>query len=292
MKIPYYPGCTLKTTAKNFESSAIASAKQLGIEMEEMPRWNCCGTVYSLASDDLMHQIAPIRNLARVQEAHGDKVVTLCAMCYNTLKQANLLVKKNPDKLNTLNLFMDDMEGYEGNVKTLHPLEIFRDEYGFEKIKEKVKKPLNGLKVVPYYGCLLTRPTEVAIDDAEEPLVLKKFMETLGAEVVNTPYKIECCGSYHTVNNRDVVAMRTYDIITSAAKLGGEAIVLSCPLCEFNLDARQKDVEKSHRGFKGMPVLYFTQLLAIALGLDESVCGFEQHYVDPRPLLKRKGLVR
>ncbi len=295
MKIPYYPGCTLKTMAKNFETSAIASAKTLGIDLVELPRWNCCGTVYSLTSDDLMHHIAPVRNLIRVQEMNESGVVkdehrliTLCSMCYNTLKRTNLLVKQDPEKLKTINDLMDREEDYKEKVDIVHFLEILR-EIGFEKVSEKVKKPLKGLKIAPYYGCLLLRPKEVGRDNPEEPTILRELIEALGAEVIDSPYKASCCGSYQTVNRKYVVAEMAYNILTHAAKRGAEAIVTSCPLCAFNLDNRQDEVKELHQDFKEMPVFYFTQLMAIAFGLDEKYCEFNLNHVDPRSLLKEKN---
>jgi heterodisulfide reductase subunit B len=286
MKIPYYPGCTLKSTAKNFEDTTRAVSDVLGIELLELPRWNCCGTVYSLSSDDLMHQLAPIRNLIRVQEMGYDRVTTLCSMCYNTLEQANQLVKSDPEKLEKMNSFMDTEEDYRGEVEVIHYLSLLRDTVGFGELPVKI--PLTGLKVVPYYGCLLLRPEEVSIDNPEKPTILTELLTALGAEVVDHPYKIECCGSYHTVDYKDVVCEKTYSILTSAQKRGADAVVLSCPLCEFNLDFRQKDVE---RELAPMPIFYFSQLLALALGISEDF-GFDQHYVDPEPLLKKKGLLR
>lgn len=284
MKIPYYPGCTLKSTAKNFEDTTVAVSEALGIELVELERWNCCGTVYSLASDDLMHHLAPIRNLIRVQEMGFDRVTTLCSMCYNTLEQANQLVKSDPEKLEKMNSFMDLEEDYKGNVTVTHYLTLLK-EIGFENIP--VKNLLSGLTVVPYYGCLLLRPEEISIDNPENPTIMAELLQTLGATVVDHPYKLECCGSYHTVDYKEVVCEKTYSILRSAQKRGAEAVVLSCPLCEFNLDFRQKDLEKE---LAPMPVLYFSQLLALSLGLDNA--GFDQHYVDPEPLLRKKGLLR
>ncbi len=283
MEIPYYPGCTLKTTAKNFEDTTIAVSKALDIELLELPRWNCCGTVYSLADDDLMHQLAPIRNLIRVQEMGYDKVTTLCSMCYNTLEQANQLVQNDPEKLEKMNAFMDSEEDYKGGITVIHYLTLLKEEIGFDNIPVKV--PLNGLSVVPYYGCLLLRPEEVSIDNPEKPTIMAELLHVLGAEVVDHPYKLECCGSYHTVDYKEVVCEKTYSILDAAKKRGAEAVVLSCPLCEFNLDVRQKDVEN----LAPMPILYFSQLLAVSLQLDVAL-GFDQHYVNPEPLLKEKGL--
>jgi len=292
MKISYFPGCTLKTTAKNFEESALASLSFLGIDVVELPRWNCCGTVYSLTDDDLMHQIAPVRNLIRVKEQKDTRVVTLCSMCYNTLKRANNLVKEDEEKLNKLNDFMyRENVKYDGKVEVLHLLEVLKNEVGFSEVAKKVKRSLKGLRVANYYGCLLLRPPEVGLDDPEHPTILNDLLHSLGAEVIDYPYETECCGSYHTVVNVDLVVERAYDILNSAISQGAEAVVLSCPLCNFNLDNRQKEIKKKFPDFKGIPVFYFTQLLALSLGLDERVCRFELNFVNPYPLLKSKHLI-
>ncbi|MCL0073640.1 CoB--CoM heterodisulfide reductase iron-sulfur subunit B family protein [Dehalococcoidia bacterium] len=299
MNLSYYPGCTLKTKAKNFEDSAIAFMSTLGIDLIELPRWNCCGASYCLADDDLIHQVAPVRDLIRVKEQSvrgilplkPPKVVTLCPFCYNTLKRANLIVKNDPSKKDTLNSFMDDEIDYQGEVETVHLLEVLRDDIGWEAIAEKVKVPLKGLIVAPYYGCTLIRPREIAIDDVERPTVLHRLMETLGATVVDFPLATECCGSFQSVSNPDLAAETAWNILTLAQRQGAEALVLSCPLCEYNLGFQQKLMMKKHGEFKGIPTPYFTQLLALALGAAPESCGFDQGYTDSRALLQSKGLL-
>ncbi len=292
MKLLYYPGCTLKTSAKNLERSAFAIMNALGHEMVEMQDWNCCGVVASLTEDDLMHHLAPLRSLIHVEDSGEDKVVTLCDMCCNTLKQTNLRVKENPDDLETLNLFMDRENDYKGTVTVIHLLEFLRDEIGFDVIKKKVKNPLKGIKIMPYYGCMLLRPREVAVDDAEEPTILSDLITALGAEVVDNPFKIECCGSYHTIENKDIVSKRAHHITNFALERGADSMVLSCPLCRFNIDFRGKEAENTFNEYKQIPVYYYTQLIAIAMGLDPSVCGFDEHAVDPTLLLKKKGVYK
>ena len=290
MKLLYYPGCTLKTSAKNLEQSAYAIAEVLGHELVEMDDWNCCGVASSLTDDDLMHHLAPIRNLIHVEDKGEDKIILLCDMCYNTLKQTNLRVKENPDDLETLNSFMDRENDYKGTVKIIHFLEFLRDEIGFDTLKKMVKNPLKDMKIMPYYGCMLLRPREVSIDDAEEPTILKDLLTALGAEVIDNPFKIECCGSYHTIEEQKLVSNRAYRITKFAADKGCNAIVLSCPLCRFNLDVRGKEAERLFTNYKQLPVYYYTQLIAVALGLDPKYCGFENHAVDPVLLLKKKGV--
>ena len=292
MKLLYYPGCTLKTSAKNLEESAFAIMNAFGHELVEMEDWNCCGVVASLSQDDLMKHLAPLRNLIHVEDQGEKKVITLCDMCCNTLKQTNLRVKENPDDLETLNLFMDRENDYKKTVEVIHFLEFLRDEIGFNNIKKKVKNPLKDMKIMPYYGCMMLRPREVAIDDAEEPTILTDLMSALGAEVVDNPFKIECCGSYHTIEEKELVSRRAHRITNFATERDADAMVLSCPLCRFNLDTRGKEAEKMFEGYKQIPTYYYTQLIACALGLDPSVYGFDQHVVDPTLLLKKKGILK
>jgi heterodisulfide reductase subunit B len=292
MKLFYYPGCTVKTKAKNLEASAIAAMKELDVELIEISSWNCCGTVFGMSSDDLLHQLAPLRNLLRVQEQGGDKVTTMCSMCYNTLKRANHLIREDDEKKKLLADFMsEEPVRYEGEVEVLHLLEILRDVVGFEKLKEKVKVPLKGLKLDPYYGCMLTRPQEIGLDNLENPTILEDFLTALGAEVIKDPMKTECCGSYHTVNEVEVVVERGYGILNSALKRGADAMVLSCPLCDYNMDHRQREIVQKYVDFRGIPVFYFTQLLTVALGLEVAINHFDLNYVDPLPLLKERQLV-
>lgn len=236
--------------------------------------------------------MAPIRNLVRVKEAGSDTLMTLCAMCYNTLKRANLRMQKEPENLERINNFMwGESIDYEGDVKVLHLLELLRDQFSFEKITPKVTRPLNGLKAAGYYGCLLVRPKEVGFDDMENPTILEKLMTVLGAEPVDFPYKTECCAAYQTVDNPSIVADRTQRIISSAREQGAEVVIVSCPLCAFNLDHRQKITVRKYPDFIGLPVLYFTQLMAVALGCPEESLGLALHYVDPKTLLKEKGFI-
>jgi heterodisulfide reductase subunit B len=292
MKVSYYPGCTLKSNAKNFEDSTLCSLKELGIEVKELDRWNCCGTVYSLAADDLMRHLASIRNLIRVKEAQSDSVMTLCAMCYNTLKRVNEKVKADPEGLEKIHKFMNEEKiPYTGDVKVRHLLELLRDEIKFETIAKKVRRPLRDLKVSSYYGCLLVRPKEIGLDDMENPTILDDLTAVLGATPVDFPYKTECCGAYQTVDKPATVAERTFSILSSARGRGADLVSVSCPLCAFNLDHRQKETAQRYSEFKKMPILYFTQLMAIALGCGEKDLRLDLHYVNPKPLLQEKSLI-
>jgi len=296
VKIPYFPGCTLKTNAANFESSTVEAAKRLGFDLVELPNWNCCGVVASLTSDDLMRYLAPVRNFVRIAEMNRQSIVkdeyrllTLCSMCYNTLQRANFRMRENAEDLKTINEFMYLEQDYDGNVEVIHFLELL-GELGFEKIREQVDSPLKGLRIASYYGCMLLRPKDLGIDDPENPTIMEEFVEALGAEAVQWRAKSRCCGSYHTVNHKEVVVSLAYGIIENARTAGAETIIASCPLCAFNLDQRQEEIQAAYPDFQTMPVFYFSQLLALALGVEDDSPDWDKHYVDPLPLLRSKNV--
>ncbi len=276
----YYPGCTLKTKASDYEDSAMKVMKALGKPLIEMDDWYCCGAVQSLATDDIMHQIAPIRTMCCAQEQGEDTVVTLCDMCYNVLKQANERMKENEDDLETMNEFLTEDPDYELGVEVYHILQILSDMKG--EIEKAIKEPLDGLKVASYYGCMLLRPDTVAIDDGEDPSIMEDILELTGVELIENEKRTECCGSYHTVNRSDIVEKRVKEIVSHAKEDGAEAIALSCPLCQFNLDFRQRATDFE------LPVFYFTELLALAMGLEPEM---KKHKIDPKSLLRKKEIL-
>jgi heterodisulfide reductase subunit B len=297
MKLAYYPGCTLKASARNFDISALESSKKLGIELVEPQRWNCCGTVHALSKDDVMHHLAPVRNLLRVEEMQKSglvdekRVVTLCAMCYNTLKRANQVFNTDSDKAKKINENMENEASvYQGSVHVEHLLETLKSQ-SWEALSSKVVLPLKGLKAAPYYGCLLLRPRALGVDNADNPTIMEEMLRAIGAEPIDFAYKQKCCGSYHTVYMKEVVADLSLKILDQAQKAGAEIIVTACPLCEYNLGPRQTEILKRATRFNQIPVVYFTQLLALALGLGEDSTVFGENKPDPRPLLKLKGLL-
>jgi len=219
------------------------------------------------------------------------RIITLCSMCFNTLKMSNLRMKKNREDLSKINEVMYlEKEDYKQDVEIVHFLEILRDLKASE-IQQRVKNPLPDLKVSPYYGCTLLRPKEVGIDDPEDPKIFENLLTNLGVTVINNPLKTRCCGSYQVVSDKDIVTSLVYDILNNAKKSGAELVVTSCPLCAFNLDRRQKEIVEIYPNFEQIPILYFTQIMAILFGLNEVTYGFEQNYVNPHKLLVRKELV-
>lgn len=289
MKISYYPGCTLKTKASNLEKAAIASLEALGIEVEEIDRWNCCGAVFSLTADDLIHHVAPVRNLIRAKEMGADTLVTLCSMCYNTLARANQLMKDDPVKRDTINRFMDDEIDYAGEVEVVHYLTYLQEQVGWDKIKEQVKVPLTDLQVGTYYGCTLQRPAEVGIEPFGSYTQMTGMLEALGATVVPFNAADKCCGSYQVLGTEPGENTAAAAVLNSAVSAGVEALATSCPLCEYNLGKQQQPMLEKQAISQGVPTFYFTQLLAVALGIDPDICRFELNDVQSLELLKSKN---
>jgi len=217
------------------------------------------------------------------------RLLALCSMCFNTLKRSNKKVKENSDDLKIINDFMYKEDDYDGSVEVVHFLEILK-EMGFEKVNKKVKRNLKNLKVAPYYGCTLIRPKGIGIDDAERPVIFEDFITALSANPVEWRAKSKCCGSFLTLNNKDIVINLGYDILTNAQDASADLIVTTCPLCAFNLDNRQKDIKKKYPLFKEIPVIYFTQLMALAFGLSADIVNFDKNYINASKLIKDKGI--
>ena len=291
MKVSYYPGCTLKTKAQNLEVAAVQAMEVLGVELAELPRWNCCGAVYSLADDDLIHQIAPVRILARALEQGDGKLVTLCPMCYNTLARANLLMRDDEEKRHIINSFMEEEPDYHGEVEVFHLLGFLKNEIGWDAVADKVKTPLAGLRLAPYYGCTLVRPEEVAIDSPYSPTLFNQMIEVLGGKAISIPTTSTCCGSYEVISNPAAATQACAKIIGSALERDANGLVVTCPLCDYNLGARQDELKTVDESLSELPLVYFTQLLAVAFGLDPEVCHFELNQPMTRKLFESENLV-
>lgn len=286
MKISYYPGCTLKTKAANLEAAAVAALAALGVEVEEIDRWNCCGAVFSLTADDLIHQVGPVRNLVRAKEKGAEQLVTLCSMCYNTLARANRIMREDQVKRDTINRFMDDEIDYAGEVEVVHMLTYLAREVGWQKIREAVKVPLKGLRVAPYYGCTLQRPADVGIEPYGSFTLMSGLLEALGATVAPFPAADTCCGSYQILNGDEGAKSTAAVIVNAASKAGAEALATSCPLCEYNLGRQQARLLASGQVEAPVPTFYFTQLLAVALGVAPESCLFDLNDAASLALLK------
>jgi heterodisulfide reductase subunit B len=286
MKTYYYPGCTLPDKARDFDDSARACCDLLGIELSEMDKWVCCGSAFKLDRKNVMQHLAPIRNLAEVHK-NGGRVMTLCVFCYNSLKRANHAFLAEPNKHEIINDFIES--DYDGNIEILHLLEILKDELGFETLREKVKRPLTGLRAAPFYGCLLLRPAdEIGFEDPENPSVMEELIGAMGAEVVAYPHRLECCGSYLSLRDEEHTRTCVARILESAVASGANAIVTSCPMCNFNFEFFGDELVARDQ----IHVFYFTELLALALGADPELCGLKQHQTGVGEFIERSVLAR
>lgn len=258
MKYSYYPGCTLRNKAKELDHYARVCAEILGFSLEEIPDWQCCGGVYPLGSDEIASKLSSVRALNDAKEKKQD-LITVCSACHHVLKRVNDDMKNVPDIQERANNYMQLSEPYKGQTQVLHYLEVLRDRVGFDALKEKVTSPLTGRKIGAYYGCLLLRPSNVlAFDDPEDPSILEDFIRALGAEPVVYPYRNECCGGYISLKDKELSGSMCQRIAASASGFGAECLVTACPLCKYNLGKNG-----------GLPVVYFTELLAEALGVKE-----------------------
>jgi heterodisulfide reductase subunit B2 len=281
MSPAYFPGCTLSTKAAGYDVSGRAVARALEIDLDELPEWQCCGATFPLATDNSMALIAPTRLLAQAENA-GGHVTTLCAICFHVLRRTQSSLQRQPDMLERINWFTE--EPYNGQVRVSHFLEILRDELTWPELQKRVTRPLTGLKVAPYYGCLLLRPhNEIELDDPDQPSILHDLLASLGCEVVDFPHQVECCGSYLAVSKPELPEKLSMEILSSARRHGAQAIATACPLCQFNLDYPQRSQTPGGND-DALPVYYFTQLMAVALGLKEESWGMQNHYVQPKRL--------
>jgi heterodisulfide reductase subunit B len=262
----YFPGCSLRTVARDFDDSARACASALGMELKEMQGWLCCGAVFPNVADNVMTHAGPNRILARAG-TEANTLVTLCAGCYNVLKRASLQAERNSTKQKQIDDFNE--ERYEGGVSVVHFLEILRDKLGFSSVKEAVKAPLQGLPVGAYYGCLLLRPfEEMKLDDPHRPSILEELLASIGCTPVDYPSRTECCGSFLGVGSPDAMAILSRNVVQSARLHGAKILAVSCPLCKYNLETAQKQDPAVSSGLQPLPVLYFTQLLGLAIGVN------------------------
>lgn len=290
MKMPYYPGCTLTNKAKGLNETAKQCSKLLDIELVELENWYCCQADFSMVTDNLMNYLAPVRTLVSARK-QGEKLVVLCSTCYYVLKRVNNLMEKDQEKRKVVFDFLE--EEYQGPVKILHFLEMIRDEAGFDHVRERIKTPLENLTVAPYYGCQLLRPgKELSFDDPKAPTIFEQFLEALGCKVADYPYKSECCGSYLATSGSEAVESCVSKILVSAVKNEAEVITTSCPLCYFNLDWYQRKIAVKNKKFNKIHVLYLSEIMALAFGVDVSQEIWDEHLIDPRPFLEGKGYLR
>lgn len=287
MKLAYYPGCSLESTGKEYDMSTKEVFKALDIELSGLKDWNCCGSSAASSTDYLLSLALPARNLA-ISENENLDVMAPCPECYLKLWKACESVKADQEVLEKVN---KTLEGtglkLQGSIDVKHPVYVLVNDFGLEKLEEQVVKPLDELKVVPYYGCVMLKPPRGdRVDSAENPTGLDRIITTVGAAVVPFDLKVSCCGGALMLTNREVMLKLTHELLKSAKNAGADCIITACPLCHMALDARQIEVEKEYNEKIDMPILYFTQLIGLALGIDPNKLGLNKNFVSAEKLLK------
>ncbi len=294
MKYGYYPGCSLEKNARAYHESALAVAQVFDIAFDEVDDWNCCGATEYFALRALPAYALVARNLALAaqQAAQGGarQVVAPCSACYLNLRKTDHYMAESPELHARVNaaLAAGGLHYEPGSVEVRHLLDVFVHDVGLEAIAQRVVKPLYGLRVAPYYGCLVPRPAAIAsFDDPEYPTSLDRLLATLGATVVDYPLKAHCCGGHLTQISEDVALELLRRLLKNAADYRADVIAVICPMCQFNLDVYQDAVNKKFGTAYRIPILYFTQLMGVALGLPEDDLGLGKEFVDARPALAR-----
>ncbi len=266
MKYIYYPGCSLHATGKSYDKSVCAVAKILGIELEELEDWNCCGATAYMSINELESFALSARNLA-LAEPLGMDIVAPCAACFTVLRKTNEYMKKFSEVKEKVNISLAAGNlSYKGTVRVRHMIDPIVNDVGLDAIKAKVRKPLKDLKVAAYYGCQVIRPKN-DIDDHENPTILDRLVGSLGAQCVNFPWRVKCCGGSLMGTREDMALQMCKDVLLSAQQGGADCIVTMCPLCQMNLDGYQKRISKIYDREFSIPIVYFTQLIGVAFGL-------------------------
>ncbi len=285
--VAYYPGCSLETTATEYNHSTLAVCEALDFPLVEPKGWVCCGSSAAHRADPAAALHLPLENLALIERQGYKEVAMPCAACFNRHKAAQFEIREHPDHKEAVDQLMGYT--YQDEVKVSTMIEAIYDHVGPVKLAEKTKNPLTGLKLVCYYGCLLTRLPEVTeAEHPEYPIQMDQLMTALGAEVLDWSFKTSCCGAGHSLTRPDIVVDLSGSLIQNAIDEGADAIAVACPLCHMNLDARQFQMDIEHP----IPILYFTQLIAIGLDLPAKAAALNKNVVDPRPLLVQKGLIK
>ena len=289
MKYGYFPGCSLGSFGYDYHLSLKYVTKALGIDLVEVKDWVCCGASSAHATSHLLSIALPVLNLSHAEKDGLDKLISPCPACLSRFKAANFELEQDAGLKNDIWKVFDYK--YRGTVKVYHPLEVFAG-MGVEKIRERIRKKLTTLKVACYYGCLLTRPPQIAqFDNAEDPQSMDTLVRALGAETMDWSFKTECCGAAMTLTRSDMVLKLSNDILREAKEAGANAIAVACPLCQANLDGRQRQIEETYNTRYGIPILYFTQLMGLAFGALPQEVGIQKLITSPQDVLGPVGLL-
>ena len=279
MRYAYYPGCSLGSTAKEYDLSLRAVCDRLDIELEEIEDWSCCGASSGHSTDRLLSVALPARNLALARGMDAD-IAVACPACYLRLKGASHEMREDVQ----LRQEVEEMVGSpcQSDHDVKHVLDIMCNSVGLAEVEGQVTRPLKGLKLVAYYGCYLVRPQRLTgFDDAEDPRSMDTLLQALGADVLDWSGKVDCCGGGLSLVKKDIVARLVGGLVESAQQVGADAIVTACPLCQANLDTRQK----------ALPAFYFTELMGLAMGVPDTKSWLKRHIINPVPALARHDLI-
>lgn len=288
MAFLYFPGCTLRSTAIQYDMATLAVCKALEIEITEMEDWNCCGSTGAYAVDRSLSVALPARDLAIAEKEHKD-IMAPCAACYHFLARANEMLREKPKLKERINKILTPVGlEYKGLIEVRHPLDIIVNDYGLENVKKKVVNPLTGLKVAPYYGCLMLKPPTICkFDNPENPQTLDKLAAAVGAEVVQwREGKTKCCGGALFLIKEDAMLEMTRGILVKAEEYGADCLVTACGFCHMNLDMMQPKINSAFGLKLHIPILYFSQLLGLALGLSPRELGIDKNKISAKKIVE------
>lgn len=287
MRYAYYPGCSLESTAWDYNASTRAVCRALDVELRDVPDWSCCGSTPAHGTSDTVAVALPVLNLTKAATLDGP-VMTACAACYARLRSANHCMAHDPEERARIEQVVGTP--YDGSVRVHHVLDVLTNRVGLRRIRDRVVRPLRGLRVACYYGCLLSRPPGVvAFDDPENPSCMEDLVEAIGAETVAWPYRTECCGAGLSLTHTDVVGRLSHRILAMARSAGAECVAVACPMCQTNLDLRQADAIRAHGPLPPTSVPYITQLLGIAFDLAGAELGLRALSTTPVPRLEEQA---
>jgi heterodisulfide reductase subunit B2 len=290
MKVSYYPGCSLEGTAKPFDESTRKILGALNIAIEEIPDWSCCGSPPALKMDRMLSTALAAHNLALAEDQHLENLVIPCPFCFRRLLSAQEEIDTDQSVKQRVTKAIE--RELTGDIRIHNLVGFLRYTIGLDAIAAKVKKSLKGLRIVPYYGCYLVKPSGIThFDNPEQPVSMDELLEVLGVEVMDWDFKTECCGAGLSVSKTETVCELSGRVIREAGWQKADAIVVACQLCQANLDMRQDEIGKKDGKKYKIPVIYFTQLLGLAFGMPAKELKLNHHLVNPMPMLTKKGFV-
>jgi heterodisulfide reductase subunit B len=291
MEIAYYPGCSLKASAGLYDMQSCRIFNEIGIQLIEIEDWNCCGATSAGKVDDFLAIAMPARNIGIAEKAGFTEMVIPCAACHSRTLVAQHQLKDNPELMAEINTELSSPVA--GNIKVSTILEVLLTTVQSGELKRRATKKLKGIKPVCYYGCLQTRfPTHVPVpDDVENPQGMETVLKTIGIKALDWNYKTDCCGASASVNDDETALNLMAKIMSDAVSRGANCFVVTCPMCQMNMDAYQNKFCDKHHIDQRLPVFFITELLGLAMGIDLEELQINRHFIDCTKLLKELDLV-